>query len=446
MNRACVWLAIVLCAGVGAGVVTAQEPQPLTLQQAQEIALRNHPRISQAELEALASKQVVTQVRAAFLPDVTFNATAVDAFESNTRLAAGGLNNPSVYDRNAEGLTVMEVLTDFGRTAHLVNSSRLYSQAANANTEATRDEILLQVNVSFYTALKAQSVLDVAHQTLETRQLLLDQVTALATNKLRSELDLRFAQVAYEEGRLLVAQAKNDVEQAFNALDTLLGDRQKRTYRLVGEPAITAESVNSTGLVDVALSQRPDLVRLRLERDAATQYARAQKALNYPTISAFGAGGFIPVRDTAHFEDRYAAAGVNLSLPIFEGGLISAKHAEAELRAQAAGEKLRDAENNVIRDVRNASLNVNYARERLDLTQKLFDNASEAFDLAQARYKLGSSSIVELSQAQLNKTEADIAHTSARYDYEIQRDILNFEIGEPQQATAASKSSVPAVN
>jgi outer membrane protein len=262
----------------------------------------------------------------------------------------------------------------------------------------------------------------------------LDQVAALATNKLRSELDLRFAQVTYEEGQLLVAQAENDLEQAFNSLSTLLGDREKHVYRLIEESMSTTDLVNLTGLVDTALSQRPDLARLRLERDAASQYARAQKALNYPTVSAFGAGGFIPVRDAAHFDDRYAAAGVNLSLPIFDGGLNSAKRAEAELRSQAAGEKLRDAENTVIHDVRNASLNVNYAYEKLDLTQKLFDNASQAFELAQARYKLGSSSIVELSQAQLNKTEADIAHTSSKYEYEIQRAVLNFEIGTTQSA------------
>ena len=151
--------------------------------------------------------------------------------------------------------------------------------------------------------------------------------------------------------------------------------------------------------------------------------------MNYPTISAYGSGGFIPVRDEAHFIDRYAAAGVSLSLPLFDGGLNSAKRAEAVLRSQAADEKLRNAENTAIHDVRTASLNANYAYERLDLTQKLFENASQAFDLAQARYKVGSSSIVELSQAQLAKTAAEISHTGAKYDYQTQRTILNFEIG-----------------
>jgi len=277
VNRACGWLALACCLELGLSTARADEAQPLTLKEAQEITLRNHPRISEAELEALASRQVVGEVRAGFLPKATFNATAVDAFESNTRLAAGQLNNPSVFDRNAEGFTVTQMLTDFGRTAHLLNSSRLYSRAQDENAEATREEILLQVDVGFFTALKAQSVLAVARQTLEARRLLLDQVSALATNKLRSELDLRFARVAYEEGRLLVAKAENDLEDAFAVLSQLLGDRQKRVYQLVEEPAPTVAPADSSALVDLALSRRPDLARLRLERDAAIELPNHQR-------------------------------------------------------------------------------------------------------------------------------------------------------------------------
>ena len=429
MNKMCIYVAFICCVELG---LCAEEPQSLTLKEAREIALRNHPKISEAELLALASKQSVVEARSGFLPNVMFNATAVDALESNTRLAAGGLNNPSVYDREADGLTVSQLLTDFGRTAHLVNSSRSYSRAQEENTEATREEILLQVDVAFFTALKAQSILAVAQQTLETRQLMLDQVTALATNKLRSDLDLSFAKVAYEEGNLLVAKAQNDLEEAFAELTTVLGDREKRVYRLIEQSTPVKPPVDTSGLVDMALSNRPDLARLRLEHEASVQYARAQKELRYPVISAIGSGGLIPVRDTSHFEDRYAAVGVNLSLPLFDGGLNAAKHSEAELQSEAAGEKLRDAENTAIHDVRAAGLNVNYAWERMDLTKKLFENASHAYDLAEARYKLGSSSIVEFSQAQLSKTEAEIANTSAKYEYAIQRAMLNFEIGAPQ--------------
>ncbi len=407
----------------------AAEPPSLTLRAAREAALHNHPRISRAGLEALAANEVVTQARAGFLPTVTFNATAVDTGNDNTRIAAGGLNNPAIYARNAEGISVTLLLTDFGRTQHLLDSARLQSRAQAASTTATRDEVVLHVDVAFYTALKAQAVLAVASQTLETRKMLLDQVGALARNKLRSDLDLSFARVTYEEGNLLVAKATTDLKTALATLANVLGERELRPFHLVAEPLPTPAAVEPDARIKQALAQRPDLAKLSLELVAATQQAQAQKALNYPVISAFGSGGIIPFRDETHLNDRYIAGGVNLSLPLFDGSLNSAKRAEAEYRARAAAEKLRDAENAAVFDIRASNLNANYAFERLDLTRKLFENASQAFLLAQARYKVGSSSIIELSQAQLSKTTAAIANTSATYDYQIQRAILDFQSG-----------------
>jgi outer membrane protein len=421
-------LACIVWFGLGIQPAMAGDAKALTLKEARQIALQNHPRITRAELVAMASKQVVVEVRSALLPTAVFNSTSVGIGDSNTRIAAGELNNPEIYNRNAEGVAVSQLITDFGRTSHLLSSSRLQSRAEEQNTEATREEVFLQVDVAYYAALKAQAVLEVAHQTLETRKLLLDQINALAQNKLRSALDVSFAQVAYEGGRLLVAKADNDLHAAFAALDNVLGYREPHSFHLVEEPMRVAAPEDESALLSEALTQRPDLIRLRYQRDAAIQFAQAEKALYYPTIAAFGAGGVIPVHDP-QLKDRYAAAGINLSLPLFEGGLFAARESEAKLRAQASAEALRDAEDNVVRDVRTASLNEAYAFQRLDLTQKLLDNASRAFDLAQARYTLGSSSIVELSQAQLSLTEAEIDHTNAKYEYQIQCAILNYDIG-----------------
>jgi outer membrane protein len=407
----------------------AAEPPPLTLTAARETALRNHPRISRAELEALAANEQVTQARAGFLPTLTFNATAVDAGNDNTRIAAGALNNPAIYDREAEGLNATLLITDFGRTQHLLNSARLQSRAQAANIAATRDDVVLHVDIAFYAALKAQAVLAVARQTLDTRKMLLDQVTALARNKLKSDLDLSFASVTYEEGNLLVAKATTDLKTALATLANVLGERELRPFRLVEVALPAPAATDAEGMIKQALAQRPDLVQLRLAHEAAVQQAQAQKALNYPVINVFGSGGVIPFRDESHLNDRYIAGGVNLSLPLFDGSLNTAKHAEAEYRARAADERLRDTENMAAYDVRASSLNANYAFERLDLTRRLFENASQSFLLAQARYKVGSSSMIELSQAQLSKTTAEIANTSATYDYQIQRAILNFQIG-----------------
>jgi outer membrane protein len=401
----------------------------LTLQQAQQIALTNHPKITEAELIALASKQVLRETRSAFFPIVNGEATAAGgASPGNTRIGAGSLSASRILDRQADGVNVSQLITDFGRTVNLTASSKLQARAQEQNVLATRAEILLAVNSAYFDTLQAQAVLEVAKQTVATRQFTRDQVNELTTNKLKSGLDLSFAQVDLDSAKLLLAGANNDLRAALAGLANVLGQREEINYRLIDEPIPSTAIADDAQLVQTALENRPDLGQLRFAEDAAKRFARAEKGLNYPTLSAAGVAGYVPAHDS-YMENNYFGAGVNLSLPIFDGLLFDAREKEAQLRAKASSQALRDAEDNVIRDVRIARLNFDYAAERLDLTARLLASAKEAFELAQARYKVGSSSIVELSQAQLNETEAEIAQSRAKYEFQIRSSILSFQLG-----------------
>lgn len=434
MNR------IILAATIGvlwAGHIFAGEisnPLPvLTLANAEKIALKNHPQIAAANYRALAAEEVVKETRAGYYPNANLFADAVGANSEGTRILAGNLNNPSIYDRVAGGLQVNQLITDFGRTANLTASSKLQAQAESQNLELTREQVLLQGDTSFYNALAAEAILHVAQQTLDTRQLLLDQVTALATNKLRSELDVSFAQVQLQQARLLVEKARNDADAAMATLSTALGYREFHQFQLVDQsPPASAVTNDISELVQTALSHRPELLSLRDGRDAALRFARSQRDSRLPTIEAVGVAGDAPTHDS-HLSDDYAAGGIQLSLPLFAAGLYKARQNEAELRAEADGELLDSLEDDVIRDVRIAWLNVSNAFQELQTSGELVRNAAEAFDLAQARYQTGISSIVELSEAQLNLTSAQIADTNARYDVLIRQAELDYQTGALHQ-------------
>jgi outer membrane protein len=418
-----------LLLAAGALVSNAQtSPKHLTLAEAKEMALKHHPRISVAELRALAALQVAKESRAAFFPTAVINVTAAEADRDTTRIAAGGINNPSVFNRNGEGISISQLITDFGRTINLSKSAKLRAQAERMNSSAAREQILLEVNAAYFSALESQSVLRVADETAKSREYLLNQVTSLASNKLKSELDVSFAKVDYEQARLLRAKASNDLQSAFAALSTLLGEREPQQFVLSDEPMPEPVKEDAHQLLQLAWQQRPDLQRLRLERDAAREYARAERKSDYPTISAVGVGGVVPIGDD-RLPQQYAAASVNLSIPLFAGGLYEGRKEEAALRARAAEEAVRDEENNVSRQVQITKLNADYAYERVALTEQLLVNARKAYGLAQTRFKLGSSSIVELSQAELNRTSAEIAQANAKYEYMVQRAALDFQTG-----------------
>jgi len=409
---------------------TTNAPAPLTLAGAQQLALQNHPQIAAADYRALAAQEALKETRAGFFPSVNLYGNAVGAGNENTRIMAGGLNNPSIYDRAAGGLAVNQLLFDFGRTANLTASSKFQAQAENQNASATREQVLLQATVSYFNVLEAQAVLHVARQTFDTRRVLLDQVSLLASNKLKSELDVSFARVAVQEGKLLLQRAQNDADSAMTSLSTALGYREPQLFQLAEPAALPAVSTTNdvSQLVETALAARPELLSLRNERDAALKLARSQRDSRLPTVSAVGVAGGAPIHDE-HLPDNYAAAGVQLSLPLFAGGLYAARQQEAELKAQADAELLRAAEDNIVRDVHIAWLNVNNALEQLATTAELVRNAAEAYDLASARYQIGSSSILELSQSQLSLTSAQIADTNARYDALIQQARLDYAIG-----------------
>ena len=407
----------------------ADEPRRLTLQEAERIALTQHPRISVAHLIALAARQSTKAVQSAFYPNIYGSATAVGTADpNNTRIAAGALNNPLIYDREADGVTITQIITDFGRTSELSKSAQLRTRAEEMNLEATREQILLEVNNAYFSSLAAQSVLAVAEETVKSRQLILQQIQTLATNKLKSDLDVSFASVDLDQASILLAKARNDLKASFAVLSTLLAERQPHTFTLADEPMPANITNDVAALILEAMAQRPDLARLRFQRDAAKETAKAEGKLLYPTISAVGTAGLIPT-GAPQLASDYAAAGVNLNLPLFTGGLYTARRREAEFKAKAADENLRDEENNIIRDLQISKLNLEYSYERLALTRQLLQNANEALELAKARFKGGISSILELSQAELNQTSAQIGEANARFDYHIRHSALDFQLG-----------------
>jgi outer membrane protein len=423
------WPVIFVFAHLASFLVRADDLPTLTLQQAHETALQNHPRIKVGDLLALAAREQTHEARSGYFPNISGNVVAVGTARENTRLAAvGALNNPAIFDRNAEGLLASQLITDFGRTANLTGSARARAEAAVKNAEATREQILLEVDGAFFSALQAEAVAKVAQQTIATRQLLLNQVITLASNRMKSELDVSFARVNLDEANLLLSRAQNDLESAFSTLSALMGMHAPQSWGLIEAPLPAEVSTNSAEFVEQALQRRPDLVRLRFEEEAAARFAKAERAARYPTISAVGSVGVVPVRDP-QLPDNYAAAGLILNLPLFAGGLYSARQKEAELRAGAADQDVRDAENNAIRDVRVAWLNARNAYDRLHITSQLVENAKRSFSLANARYDVGSSSIVELNQAQLDEISAEIEYANTKYEYLLRISALNFQTG-----------------
>lgn len=422
------FLRLCLFVFIGATPAHAEAVRRITMKEARHQALARHPGVAAADFNTQAAQQAVLQNRAAYLPSLEGRLGGVTVTESGVRAPGEGLQLSGIYERASASLHLSQLITDFGRTRELTASSSLQARAQAESARTTRARLLLEVDSACLAVLQAKALLEVADQTVTTRSLLRDNTVSLQKNHLKSDIDVSFAQVGLQEAELLQSHVRKDLQAAYSALARLLMDPKATRYEVTGSTSTADLPKTASTLIDLALNKRPEIAELRLKRDAAAKLALAEKALIRPRLSLLASAGAIPYGDKS-LDESYAAAGVVLSVPLLSGGAYTARRKEAELRAQAAEQLVKDEEARITLQVQTAWLNASNAEERMAITARLTGQARQSYALAEARYKAGSGSVVELSQAQLQLTAAQIGEKNTFYEYQLLRSVLDFECG-----------------
>lgn len=402
----------------------------LTLIEAEQLAIKNNPRVSIGKLLALAQHQVARETRSAELPTATADLTAADA-QDGSRISAGSLTASRLFEHAGAGGRFSQLITDFGKTSNLVASSMLQEKAQNADALATTEDIVMATDQAFYDALQAQALLRGGPAECECTPD--DGYTGWRANQKQAQihigLELRGCELVAGKavalgraGQCRLHHGRSGCRPGPQQASHLPSRRQRSP--LSSPPPDVAQ------LTQVAMQQRPDLQALNFRQQSAVKYSHAQRDQMLPSISAAATVGSVPIRPSEYYTSNWwGAVGVNMSIPIFNGFLYSAQAKEASIRAQAASEQSRDLRDRIVRDVRTAWLAANTAYQRVTVTAALLQQANLALNLAQTRYRLGLSSIVELSQAQYQQTDAAIGNTDAQYQYRLSLASLNYQIG-----------------
>jgi outer membrane protein len=359
---------------------------------------------------------------------LTGNLTTVGA-DPNTSIAAGALQTSGLSSRGAVGVGISQLITDFGRTASLTEAARLRAAAQDRNTVTTRAQVLVQVDQAYYNLLAAESVLQVAQARVQMQNLTLRQVRALAAGSMKSSLDVSFAEVAVSEAELALFQAENAAKASRALLSAAIGEERDSHFAITDVSLPGPLAGDAEAAVTEALGNRPELSAAKLSQSASERFADAERRLRYPSVSAVAAAGAIPVHHQ-NLTNQYGAAGLNVSIPVLNGGLYAARREEAAFRARQSEKEAENIALQIAAGVRVAWLDADNAWRRLDLTAKLVEQAATTQRLANTRYEIGLSGILELTQAQFAFTSAQLAAASAKYDYLSRLALLKYATGE----------------
>jgi outer membrane protein len=255
----------------------------------------------------------------------------------------------------------------------------------------------------------------------------------LTKNQLKSQLDLSFAQVNLSDAQLMLIRAKERLAAAYANLGQALGTNQAVAYRLADQPMPPVPPVDPNALIAEAYQDRPELASLRLQREADQKFVYAERDLKRPTVSLIAVGGALPWIEPGNanpnIPTEYESVAVNVQIPIFNGHLFTARRRAAQYQLEGTEERLRDMQDRLARDVRTAWEHARTAFEAIAPSEQLLNQANLALNLAQGRYNLGLASIVELTQAQLGLTQAQVQNLNSVYDYQEAYAALQYTLG-----------------
>ncbi len=423
---------------VWGGVAWAQPPaspaesQKLTLQQAIQTALDKHPALQSAEFAVRGAEARFNQAKAPYYPQVSGTAAQTNgALRANSVLRpAGALIQPNQSDVTV-GVVASQTVYDFGQTASRVDAQRSDKARFEKDALTRRAEVVLAVERAYFSVLKRKRLVEIAEQTVRERDVLKRQVETLYRNQLKSKLDLGLIQVQLSDAEFLVIRARNDLTTGFAELNNAIGIEGSATYTLE-EVSPSVEPPQALGdLLTEARDRRPELLALKERVRTAEHRIRAANTLNYPVLQVVGSAG-----DTEHISNRpnlqeggwWGVGGV-VSVPLFTGFLIQNQVAEATAQQLETQAVYLAVSQNVQLEVKDSFFDLVTLIQQIKVAEEQVKIAREALTLASQRYKLGLSSIVEVTQSEVAVTSAETRLAETQYDAKIAEARLRYAIG-----------------
>ncbi len=430
-----------------AGALRAQTTPaatPLTLRQAVATALEKNPSLQAAEAYAQAVEQGIAAARAGRYPRLDFSegftrgnnpvyvfGTLLTQRQFTAQnFGLNVLNAPTPLDNFRTAFTAALPLYDAGRTSRRIQDARLEARGARESSARTRQEIIFQVIQAYLNELLAREGVRVAESAAATAKADLDRAQARQQQGLAVPSDVLSMSVQSAQAQEDLIRARNALAVAQAGLDVAMGLPEDSPHELEG--TLEAGEFEAGTLAERqarALQVRPDYLRAAFERDRAENGVTLARRDFLPRLDLFSSWE----TDNQTFAARGGnnwAFGATLSLNLFDGGANRARLAASHARGRQAEAELSQMASTVRLQVREAYLNLDAARQRLEVTRQAAAQAGESLRILQDRYDTGLATMTDLLRAETMRTVAEKNQLNARADYRLAYAALELATGE----------------
>jgi outer membrane protein len=429
---------LAIAALVAASAAVAEPLPKKTLDECIALALEHHPTIKAAGAAVDAARQRIWQAASGYLPQVNGQwstqrrQTSIGAITGNTTTqptpGTGQINSLQRFTYNQGSLSFSQLLFDFGQTLAAIRSAQASERSVEADRTTTRDNIVLNVQQSYYNVLATDRLLGVANETLRQTTTQLEQAQGRHDVGVAPKFDVTTAEVNVANAKLNQLAARNNLAVARETLRNALGLTGPLDFDLVDVLGTERVHLSAAEALDVAYEHRPELLSQTEQEQAQQEQITSLQRQNWPNITSGGTYNW-QGRDTNLQDTWNIGASVNLS--ILNGGLTAAQIGEAKANLAALKYNEEALRQNIALEVRQAVLNVQQAEESIAVAEKGAQQARESLELAEGRYTTGVGNIIELTNAQVALTSAEATLVQAQYGYHAAVASLENAIGRP---------------
>ena len=427
------FLCILLAALLVPSALCAQTPVPgelLTFQQAIDAALKNQPTVAAGIHAVRASEARIGEALANYYPQISLTGTytrysaPVGSTTSVAQLPTGtsasvtsvsGTTGGS-YDRYTSVAGATATIFDFGRTPSQVHIQRYNTESARFNLENTKDDVVFNVKQAYYNLLQAQRKVVIGRETVEQFEKHLVQAQAFFEVGMKPKFDVTKAEVDLSNAQLALIQAENNLRLARVTLNNAMGLADVADYRVEDILSYTKYDLPYERAIDQAYSQRADLLSMVSQKRSSKESITLAKRNYLPSLTSsatyYYAGTGFPL-------DEGWNVGVNLTWQIFSGFLTKYQVAEAQANYDATTANEANLKLTILLQVQQAYLTLREAGERIANTELTVRQAAENLDLATGRYQAGVGNPIEVADALVAHSNAQVGYVTALYDYKI---------------------------
>ena len=379
----------------------------LTLQEAIETALVNNPGITISEAGVEVERAGVKRAKSAYYPEIS------------SRIIVPFIGRES-------GFFLDQLLYDFGRTSNRVKSSKARLRSSKYDREATREDIILDTQVAYYTVLASQHLANAAQKSVLEHEKRLEQTKGFLAAGRVPPIDVTKTEVDLGNSKLRAISALNELEVARVNLLTIMGVEGGFNYELEDTSVYDKEIIDLDSVINQALSTRPELKSLQAKEDAMKANLQVSKKEFYPVI--FG-------RTAYRFEGEGAEtpgfiAGVGLRFPIFVGFKRFADVESARGNLKRAKAQIAEQKAAIISEIKKLYLDLEFSEENIKVTESTKRSAEASLELARERHRLRRASDIELAEAESLFASTNATYMESIYNYNIAAARLKRAIGE----------------